>query len=76
MQAVHLRHGKIDDDQIRFEFQRSRDRFLSGDGVSADLPTGLRFQHCPDSPQDRLVIIRNEDTLGQNYTYLQNIEEL
>lgn len=61
LQAIHLRHGKVQDDKVRLELRGLSDGLAAGHSIAADFPSGVRFKHAADSAQHGLVIVGNED---------------
>ena len=61
LQPVQLRHGDVQDGDIRFELLRQGNDLAAGDGFPADLAVRLTLQQGADTGAYHLVIIGDED---------------
>ena len=61
LEAVHLRHRDVEDDDIGVEFRRFGHRFASGRRFAADNPLGIRLEEDAHTLSHDFVIIRDED---------------
>jgi hypothetical protein len=61
LEAVHFRHGNIEDDDVWVEFRRFGNRLPSGRRFATDTPVGIRLQQDSNTLSHDFVIIRDED---------------
>jgi hypothetical protein len=63
LNAVHARHGKIENDQIRLEFFRLLDSFVTILSFAAYLQVALRFQQALQTLSKRGAVVDDKNPL-------------
>ena len=60
-EAIHFRHGNIQDQDVRLQFNAFEDGFTAVGGLSADTDVELTFQEMPEAFADNGVIVAEQD---------------
>lgn len=65
LEAVHPRHGEVQDDHVWPKKIRLSQRVQTVDGLATNLEAGLAFQEMTNSSPNNLTIVDDEDVFGQ-----------
>ena len=64
MQAVHLGHRHVHDDDVRVGLLDQRDGVEAVAGLAGDLQVGVVFENAPEPLADQRVIVDQDDANG------------
>ena len=63
LQAVHLRHGQVQQEEIRLALFHQVHGGEAVGGLATNFDAALRFQHCPQPAPYHGVIVRHEHSI-------------
>src|SRR5262245_49080619 len=66
--TAQLRHREVEDDHIRFQFQRLPYRLPTVGSLADHLPAGLRLENLPEALTDQRVIVGQKNADGRHLT--------